>query len=464
MTVDYNWCSIKTDDNGMFALMCLHTVNSEEDYIISEERILALLKHEGIVYGINPIAVSALLEATPYEQFVCVAKGIQPQKGADGYYDYKKSIEDMKKKPQINEDGTADYKNSLNLAIIHEGELLASYVPPTKGTGGLTVFGKVLPPLQDGKKPLPLRGKGIFADKNNEHFYAQYTGHIVKEDTKIYIDKLYRVDGDLNIEVGNIKFDGDVEVMGDVRSGFFIEATGSIFVHGHVGACELKADNNIIIDKGIQGKGSCTITSGGDVVCKYIESCTINAGNNIYADSVLNSNLTAQNQVLITSKSGKVINGEVYGMCGVIIKEAGTDTGTPTLLRAGLPREYYARVNQLTNLISVNNEKIASFNHHLEVLEASTADDSSKASDTRMQIIRARIVLVSQNAEYTKELDSLKSKIEKDSENSFINITGTVFDGVRVYIGMYPYVVSEAMKAVTFRVGYKDIIMKPLEE
>lgn len=463
MTVDSSWCTLKVDNDGIYALMCLHTHNGEEEHTISAQLVTDFLESQGVVYGVNSIAIQSMLEHAMYEQYICVARGIPPTKGDDGYYDYQKSTEDMKKKPLINEDGTADYKNSLNLATIKEGELLAIYVPPTDGTPGMNVFGEVVPSKGNGKGLMPLRGKGIVANEDGVSYYAGYSGHIVMDGSKIYIDKLYRVNGDLDIEIGNIRFDGDVEVSGDVRSGLEIEAKGNIYIRGHVGACKITAGKSITIEKGIQGRATCSIEAGEDVLCKFVESCRITAGGSIYADSVLSSVLIANNQVNVTSKNGNVISSEVYGMAGVIIKEAGNTAGMPTLLRAGLPREYYTRAASLAKMIQDNEAKINSFNQHLETLEKNIAEDKAIA-ETRTQIMRAKIVLNSNNNEYKEELQSLDEKIKADVENSYINVLGTVYDGVRVYIGTYPYLVMEPVKEVTFKVTGNEVIMCPLEE
>lgn len=468
MTVDSNWCTLKVDNDNMHALMCLHTLNGSEDHTITEEVVLDFLSSQGITYGISSIAIQSMLEHAMYEQYICVAKGLSPTKGADAHYDFKKSTQDMKKKPLINDDGTADYKNSLNLATINEGELLAVYIAPTEGTAGMDIFGNPLAPLGKGKDILPLRGRGIRPDNTNTHYYAEYSGHIVMDGPKIYIDKLYRVNGDLNIEVGNIRFDGDVEVSGDVRSGLSIEADGSIFIHGHVGACNIIAGKNISIEKGVQGRNDCLISAKEDVACKFVESCKIVAGNNIYADSVLNSTLMANNQVLVTSKHGNVVSSEVYGMAGIIVREAGNSAGASALLRAGLPREYYSRAAELEKLIKEVDLKTNSFNQHLELLnnpsKASNENGAdSKIADTRMQIMRAKIVLQSNKNEYVEELESLTSKIQSDKENSFINIEGTVYEGVKIYLGTFPYVVNESLKEVSFKIGANEVLVTSLD-
>ena len=458
MNIECNWCTLKIDKDNMHALMCLHAYSGDDAFTISKETVMNFLADNKIVNGIISVAVDSLVEHSTYEQYVCVAKGTPAARGQDGHYKYEKNTSDMKKKPVILDDGTADYKNSLNLAMINAGELLAVYIPPTDGVAGCDIFGNYIPPLAKGKDILPLRGRGIVAGEDKRSYYAEYSGHIVMDGNKIYIDKLYRVDGDLNIETGNIRFDGDVEVTGDVRSGLTIDAKGDIFIHGHVGACKITSGKSITIEKGVQGRGDCIIKAAENVVCKFVESCTINAGQNIYADSVLSSTLVANKQVIVTAKHGNVISSEVYGMAGVIVTEAGNSAGAPTLLRAGLPREYYTKASELTKLIAEADTKTAALNQHLESIEKADQSDP-KISDMRMKIIRAKVVLSSTKSEYMAELGSLSEKIKQDATNSFIRVNGTVYEGVRIYIGSFPYLVNEAVMEVTFKIRNNEIVV-----
>ena len=463
MNVDCNWCSLKVDNEGIYALMCLNAPVGEEAIEITPALVREFLAAQGIVYGISDVAIASMTDNVSYGQYVCVARGEAAKRGQDAYFQFEKDTQDMKKKPLILADGSADYKNSLNLATILEGELLATYIPPTEGTPGQNVFGKMLPSLGRGKDIMALRGKGIKADETKMRFYAEYSGHIVRDGNHISIEKLYRVSKDLDIETGNIRFDGDVEICGDVRSGFSIDTTGSIFIHGHVGGCTLSAGENITIEKGIQGRDSCKITAKGDIACKFVERCHIEAGGNVYADSILDAYVVAEERIIVTSRTGNVIGAEVYGKRGVIVKEAGNDVGTPTLIRCGLPRADYEKAKALRDEIQEIVEKVTSFNHHLSLLDASNKDPV-KISELRTKIMRAKIVLASKKNKRQEALAGLAKRIEEDGANSFIDVTGTVFEGVRIYIGAYPYLVTESVKEVTYRRVGSTVVAGPLEE
>lgn len=456
MTVENNWCTLKVSDDKMWALMSLRAPEGDEVFPVTVDVIHDFLTAQGIVSGINETAVVMLAENVKYGQFVCVAAGKPATRGADGHFVFQMDTEDMQKKPILLKDGTADYKNALKLAMIKEGELLAIYEPAACGSAGYDVYGTFLPSLGFGKEAKPLRGKGIYSDEEKIHYYAAYSGHIVKEDTHISIEKLYRVSGDLNIDVGNIHFDGDVEVSGDMRSGLEIEATGDVMIHGHVGACKIQSGKNITIEKGIQGHDNCSIQAKGDIACRFIERCNMHAGGNIYADSVLNARLTADQQIVVTSRGGTAIGCEIYGMMGVVVKEAGNDAGTPTLLRTGLPRQEYERANKLSFEIKENEKKEMELSKH-----QNTIPDTQ--SQLKAQIMRAKIVLKSQRNTMMEELDALNHRIAENAQSAAIHITGTAHNGVRIYIGASPYAVLESVREVSYTLQNLQVLAQPLQ-
>lgn len=465
MNIENNWCTLKVDNESMHALMCLHAPTGEEEMDITEECVREFLAAQKISFGLSDVDIHAISNHIAYGQYVCVAQGKAPTRGKDGYYEFCKDMQDIKKKPLVMENGTVDYHNSLTLATISEGEVLAIYHPPTEGEEGTDIFGNFVRPLGKGKEALPLRGRGIRPDEDKINYYAEYSGHIVMEGTHVSIEKLYRVSSDLDIEVGNIKFDGDVEVMGDMRSGMEIAAKGSVFIHGHVGACRIKAGENITIEKGIQGRDNCEIVADGDVACKFVERCYICAGKNMYADSILNARVKASNQVLVTSKSGVVVGSEVYGMTGVTIKEAGNEAGTPTLIRAGLPKTEYMRAKELTEKLQKIDGQLAELNENMDMLSfAERHEGSSAVAEKRTQIMRAKIVLGSERKMCQDELDAINERIRANFDNSYINITGTVFTGVRIYIGDTPYIVPESMKEVKYTVRNGAVVAYGLDE
>lgn len=458
--MENNLYKLTVDDDRMCAKLSLKLPKGDEVTPITPECIEQFLKSEGIVFGVNKNALEMLAYKLKYGREVVVATGHPSTNGNDGYVDFHIPVEDTKK-PIIAPDGSVDYLNSLKLAVVEEGQVFAHYEHATVGETGLNIFSEIIHPVAGKELRQPYRGKGFEYDEKTEEYRSLITGHILFRNNVISIEPLYVVSKDLDIDTGNIDFKGDVEVHGDVRSGLSIRADGSIYIHGHVGACNITSKQNITISKGIQGHDRCIISATGDVTCKFVERCSINAGGNIYADSVLNSNITAKGQVLITSRTGVALGGLIYGMQGVIVKVAGNENETPTVIQSGPSKNDIERLSHLRNEIKKHNDDIELLDDKLKELDK--LDNSlrtPKIDELQSKIIKARVVRKAERKKITDEITPLSYLVNTSSANAFVQVTGTSYAGVTVRIGSNIFPVTESFKDVIYKSKNGQIICK----
>lgn len=457
--MERDWVVLKIDEHRMWASLAIKRPEGEETHSFTPEFITAYLKENGIKAGLNEEAIEALAHNVAYEQDVIVACGKPAVNGKDGSYSFLVDMEDLKSKPAIREDGSVDYYNSLKLAMVKENDLFAVYNPPTSGEFGYTIFSEMLTPVK-GRDIGALRGSGFTRSENGLEYRASYDGRIIRNENKITIEKLFRVKGDLNLEKGNINFNGDVEITGDVRSGLCIEAEGNVFIHGHVGSCRIKAGKDITIQKGVQGRNKCFIEAGGNVMCSFVERCTINAKGNIYADYILDSTVTAQNQVLLESKSGLVLGGVVTGILGVKVKEAGNDKETPTVIQAGNLSEDLNKAATLKAELIELNRKFEQLEKHIKTFEQIDGSKLTKEIEaTKTKMFRAKVVL---KTDIRKKQDSLaiaNARITQAKE-SIVHITKCCHLGVRITINGYHYLMTKEFSDIIFKVKREQVVME----
>ena len=88
--------------------------------------------------------------------------------------------------------------------------------------------------------------------------------------------------GDVDFSTGYLNFLGDINIQGDVISGFTVRAMGSVHVGGVVEAgSTVEAGGDLIVVKGILGDGSTVIRSHRSLFSKYIENSTIYVRENL---------------------------------------------------------------------------------------------------------------------------------------------------------------------------------------
>lgn len=462
--MEKDWVVLKIDEQHMWVSLAIKVPEGEEETSFSTKFIKEYLKENGIVAGIKDEAVEALASYTAYGTDVVVAEGKPAVNGKDGFYQYLVPLEDDKSKPVVNPDGSVDYANSLKLAMVKEDDLVAVYVPATKGEYGYTVFSEVLKPIP-GKELRPLRSKGLVASEDNKEYRAGVAGRIYKENEKIIIDKIYVINGDLDIEQGNVSFNGDVEVRGDVRSGLRIETEGSIFIHGHVGNCYLKAGKNITIQKGIQGKNGCRIIAGEDVAGSFIERCNIEANGCVYANSILDSKVYARKQVIVTSKSGHIIGGEVTGMQGVTAKSVGNEAGVVTKIHFAETREFIMQISSYKEKLKKVKADVEFLEKQLRIFDSLDGSKRTKETEaTKMKIIRAKVIRTAERNQLEEMIRNIGEEVAEANKNSIVRVTNVVYPRTRIYSNGNLYVQQEAYKDVKYKVKGDEIVIMSGDE
>lgn len=457
--MERDWVVLNIDKQHMWATLAIKIPEGDECPIFSAEFIENYLKENGIRAGIQHAAIQALSEQAAYGTEVRVAEGKPAVNGQDGFYHFIVPMEDSKAKPAIREDGSVDYFNSLKLAMVEKDELIAIYNPATAGEYGYTIFSEMVPPVR-GKELRPLRGSGFIVSEDNLEYRAAYDGRIIRNNDRITIDKVYQVKGDLDLERGNIRFNGDVEIRGDVRSGLTIESGGNIFVHGHVGACTLIATKDITIQKGVQGRNKCLIQAGNNVMCSFVERCSILADGNVYANSILDSMVLAKNQVILDNKSGMILGGIVTGVLGINVKNAGNAKEIPTTLQSGVLAEDTAEAARLNELLHSYDEKLSLLEKYLKQFDQIDGSKRTKETEAlRMKTLRAKVVVVTDRKRTYEELTVINTRLAAARKSSDIHVKQLCHAGVIINISDAHFVMQEALKDVIFRLEHGEIVM-----
>ena len=457
-SIDYIYMTVDPFDKMWVDVLITEPLtdpDEEERKKLTAEDLVAYLNNEGIVAGIIDERINEVIDfidSGVYELEVRVAEGKKPVDGADGRYEYLVPIADDKAKPKINEDGSVDYYNSLSLAMVNENQVFAEYYPATAGEYGFNVYGDMIKPKK-GKNLSPLRGSGFTSEDEDGivRYRASMSGRIHFNDTKVVIDQVYIVKGDLDIMEGNIKFSGDVEVKGDVRSGLIIDAKGNVYIHGHMGASKIIAGKNVIVKRGIQGKDKGRIEAGGDVTSSFVERCEIDAGGNVTAESSLDANIFARGSIDISGKAGTVVGGSLTAAQGIVMKQAGNETGAKTMLNINVSPYFLRRVAELRNITSRLKGEIDMLEERLrEIEELDESQIGDRADNARMQCLRVKVIKTTEYKQAKEELDFREEEMENSKKQAAIVIQKLVYPGTVVNIWREPYAVKNELRSVRY--------------
>ncbi|WP_394188534.1 flagellar assembly protein A [Paenisporosarcina quisquiliarum] len=198
------------------------------------------LDHQAIAVAINSFE----------EQKVLIAKGTYPIDGKDGslqvIFDNSifQSVRDQKKK--------VDFREKNPILTVEEGEIIAKIIPPTKGIPGIDLYGNVVLPKAIYEvdvrltKHLVRKGDEIIAVASGRPVIEK-RGRLVKVD----IVKELVHHGDVSVDSGHIRFQGDVTIKGDIDDSMIVEAAGRIVVEGNITKASILSGQSVTVKKNV---------------------------------------------------------------------------------------------------------------------------------------------------------------------------------------------------------------------
>lgn len=418
--------SLMIAEDGMEAVMLLHQPGKK----MSKEKLMASLKKSGVVKGLDEAAIDAVCQGKTAGDLVVVARGREPEKGIDGWYEFFFETE-IRRAPKLMENGAVDYQNIKWFEIVQKGQKVACYHPAKNGKTGYRVTGEMLFSYK-GKELKPLGGSGFDLLPDGITYLAQTDGRITYEDGKLEITNVLIVN-EVTLATGNIEFNGSIYVKGTVGEGVIVRAGRDILVEGFIEAATLDAGGDIILRKGCNAAGGGMLSAGRDVMGKFFENANVRAGADIHANYCLNSHLEAQGIIEIAGHEGMLAGGDSYGAMGITSYQVGNEVGIATRLRVGHRDSLAIKEARL-------NEREQMVHKELVLLKNAYMDFNRKYSSEERNSNPMYLKL--EDAIYTKELESGKlvakrEKLDKEKktlEKAKVTVGGTMYPGVVVEI------------------------------
>ena len=427
---------------------------------LDEGGIVSALDESGIV-DYNMETVRTLVLHRVHGRKYAIATGTPPANGTDGYLQYHFNNENLRPKPKILEDGSVDFRQLGLLRLCERGDVLVTSVPPGAGRDGIDVTGNVIP-FAPGRQPQPIPvGKNTYVSEDGLHLIADVSGQLVIQQGKIHINPCLEIKGNVDNSTGNIDFNGQIVINGNVLTGFEVKATGNIEIHGVCEGAIVTTEADIVIGRGAQGMEKAQLTAGGNITAKFIEGCNVTAEGNITADSILNSTVNCTGDVVLSGKRGLLTGGKLIAGNKLTAKTIGSPMGTTTIIEVGnkpqavlgikeLNAEYeklrkeYEKVDQAVNLLTTQQKR-------------GTLTDEKK--QLLMKMLNAKMT-------YREKLNGLQLKIDEmhqtlTSNSGTVSASNVIQPGVRVTIGNSQLSVRDKMSHCTLRNNGEKIALGP---
>ena len=404
---------------------------------ITEENLRSLLKQDRVKTGILDETVKSIAKEHIYDQVLLIARGILARNGIDG------SVKDhfervVQLEFEEDENGSVDYKNLNNIQAVKEGEVICEITTAIPGENGMTIEGQVYPCTVKGT-PIPVpAGRNTQLTEDGTLLISQKTGHVTFSNGKFQVDPLLKINGNIDNSTGNVDYDGDIFISGDVRNGFSVKATGSIDIRGSVEGAEISAQGPITIASGMSGNGRGTLTSESYVKCRYLEHCTVKAGGNVYAESIINSKIQSGEDIVVTSGIGVIIGGSLLAGSNINANIIGSKVRRliTELIIANVPKNV-EESSRLTREMEQLHHNLSEIRKNINYLESVQRPDKQQLLDSLKQ---AADYLNIREQEINNRLNEIASK---DSEQVGLIKCRQLLPVVRVRMGSSSLLIQE---------------------
>lgn len=293
------------------------------------------LEEQGISYGVDSRLIDRLSrDEDRYFHLFLIAKGKPAFDGRNGnIVDYfPRSVERVL---QVDEFDQVDYAALDLIHNVQEGQEICRLIRPTEGEPGRTVLDQEIPAKSGKTVPLP-KGKNTEISEDGDALVALVSGHVEFSNRSFQVKPVFEVPGNVDFSTGNISFLGDVNIKGDVLSGFSVQAAGNIWVGGVIEAgSTVEAGGDLTVVKGILGDGTTTVQAHRCIFSKYIENSTIYVQENLQTDCIVNSNIYCDGEVLVRSGRGNIMGGRVWAAKKVSATIVGSKSECKTVIALG---------------------------------------------------------------------------------------------------------------------------------
>ena len=398
------------------------------------------LRAAGVRQGIDATAcadVAARLRDREARFDAVVARGTPPTAGENGRLEGE--LLAPPRPGRRSASGDIDYRERDVVHPVAAGDCIATLVPPTAGTPGVDVRGRVLPAtpgkparhrLKDGVR---LEGSRVIAARN---------GVLAFTDTTIDVVELYTHPADVDYASGNLHSGGSLLIQGDIDDGFEATADGDVNVTGTVFGA-VRAGGSVHVQQGVLGSQQ-AVRAGLDLTCHHATATRLIAGRTLLVRDQASQSLLKAHEVLLLDGHACVRGGEVRTRERIDVGTAGATAGTPTVLATAQlldERQELARRTAATNRAG-RLGKGALHRHRGGKLArgATRAGDEERAEKLR-----------------------LKRRQRELLDKAQVRIPGPCHAGVLVRFADLEYRVDEDRVGVTFRYDRTSDAIVPME-
>jgi len=413
---------------------------------LSLDQVKQLIADKGVRAGLKEAALHQAMTNGTADQLE-IARG-QPAVNGE-HTRFEPLVPHMPERhPHIDEDGMTDFRDLGDLVVVKVGTPLMRRHPPTSGTDGFDVQGTALRPKPGANKPFAPGLKGAATDPHDaDLLVATVTGQPVVVAQGVKVDP-NMVLPNVDLSTGNVKFDGAVNVKGDVKDGMKVFSTGDVLIGGAVLAGEIEAHGNVTVKGGIIGHSeydshnsdraswfSAKVVARGQIHARYAENAFLEAEGDVLLDEyAMHCEITSLTHVHIGKpggKKGRCIGGHARATVSVQVAESGSEAGPRTVLEAGHNPLISAELASLETRIAKHKTEVANLQKIIDFVMTHPErnhDDMLGRAHLTQELHQSQVL------ELEAEQANLNEALHL-ADDACVVVDGTIHSGTEVRVG-----------------------------
>lgn len=343
---------------------------------VQPREVWALMEQAGIVLPDEERArvddFLALLAQGPADvRWKRLASGRAPTPGPDAPVNWRVRCED----DRPDEAEPADHHQVSRFANVDRGDVLCTLGDPGPGADGADLFGRTLPAPPGAAAPIRA-GEHVRLSEDGRSLLADENGTMRVKDGVLSVHSVHRVRGDVNFQVGNIDFNGVVEVDGNILDDFRVRTSADLLVGGNIEGADIDVGRDLRVRHGITGHEKGRIRVRGNVEAKYLNGANLIVdGDVVVRVQILNSTVVSRGRIMV--EQGGIVGGITAALVGVRCQVMGSEMGIRTEVVAGVDRvgsvlleEIETRLADLDGKIARVESAVRPFLDHPDLLDA----------------------------------------------------------------------------------------------
>lgn len=292
------------------------------------------------------------------------------------------------------------------------------------------------------------------SDEDPNLLQASQTGHPVRVRGGVMIEPVLRL-AEVNMETGNIHYDGTVQVDGDIGQGMQVHASGDVIVGGMVDGGIVQAGGAIKVTGGVIAHAR--LRAAGAISARFAEAAQLYAGTSIdIGDTVMECELQSLNQIMIGASApqrGRLIGGRATAMMLIQVPLLGSSSAGVTRLVLGANPELEARYLALQQQME---KELAAQDSLLKLIAHLTA-----AGDPKDMLGRAQASLKNaQNVHAQSQLavEDLEQQLAK-TRHAAVNVGMAVAGAVDIAFGRVQARLRREYRTGSFRLDSEGVVV-----